>query len=131
VTTTGGVRTDRRRPDVDAAREADVALLRAALSGLADVSDLRGGATGVRVTRRPECRATRAALHDYLHRRLVPSRRTRVEIHLDRCSECTRSFIDVREASWALRGLGRRLVAEGHRGGRHRARRSAAGTART
>ncbi len=46
----------------------------------------------------------------------------------DGCAGCTRAFIDVREVSWALRGLGRRLAADGHRGGRHRAPRAGADT---
>ena len=60
--------------------------------------------------------SARAALHDYLHGRLAPSRRHRVELHLDGCAGCTRAFIDVREVSWTLRGLRRRLVADGHLG---------------
>ena len=72
----------------------------------------------------PECRTTRAAMHDYLKGRLLPRRQRRLEVHMDGCGECTRAFIDVREVSWALRGLGRRLAADGHRGGRHRAPRA-------
>ena len=68
----------------------------------------------------PECRSTRAALHDYLFGRLLPHRRRRLEKHLDGCAECIRAFIDVREESWALRELGQHLVTNGHRGGRHR-----------
>jgi hypothetical protein len=105
---------------VDAARRAGVAALRSALSGPTD------GAALARTIHRPECRATRAAMHDYVKGRLVPSRQRRVEGHLDRCGECTRVFVDVREVSWELRGLGRRLVADDHRGGRHRAPRSSA-----
>jgi hypothetical protein len=121
VTTTDGPYVHGRRPDMDAARRADVAALRTALSGLTD------GATRVRTTQRPECRVTRAAMHDYVKGRLVPSRQRHVEGHLDRCGECTRVFIDVREVSWELRGLGRRLAAADHRGGSHRAPRSSAG----
>ncbi|WP_369373119.1 zf-HC2 domain-containing protein [Promicromonospora sp. Populi] len=73
-----------------------------------------------RAVNQPECRSTRAALHDYLFGRLLPHRRRRLEKHLDGCTECIRSFIDVREESWALRELGQHLVANGHRGGRHR-----------
>jgi hypothetical protein len=86
----------------------------------------RSAALRTRGVRRPECRVARAALHDYLHGRLAPSRRHRVELHLDDCAGCTRAFIDVREVSWTLRGLRRRLVADGHRGGRHRAPRTGA-----
>ncbi|MFJ3406074.1 zf-HC2 domain-containing protein [Promicromonospora sp. NPDC090134] len=59
----------------------------------------------------PECRTTRAAMHDYLKERLLPRRRARVEAHMDGCAECTRAFIDVREVSWMLRDLGQHLVA--------------------
>ncbi len=59
----------------------------------------------------PECRTTRAAMHDYLKGRLLPRRRGRVEAHMDACGECTRAFIDVREVSWMLRDLGQHLVA--------------------
>jgi hypothetical protein len=131
VTTTGGSRITGRHPETDAARRADVALLRAALSGLTDPPRPAGGGTRAHVTHRPDCRATRAAMHDYVKGRLAPSRQRRVEHHLDRCSRCTRAFTDVREVSWWLRGLGRRLAADGHRGGRHRAprRTDAAGRA--
>ncbi|NNH54749.1 sigma-70 family RNA polymerase sigma factor, partial [Promicromonospora citrea] len=59
----------------------------------------------------PECRATRAAMHDYLKDRLLPRRRGRVEAHMDSCADCTRAFMDVREVSWMLRDLGQHLVA--------------------
>ncbi|WP_454855057.1 zf-HC2 domain-containing protein [Promicromonospora soli] len=104
-----------------AARRADVAVLRSALSVLAD-----DAVALPRTAHQPECRATRAAMHDYVKARLVPSRQRRVEAHLDRCDPCTRAFIDVREVSWALRGLGRRLAADGRPGGRHRRAASAA-----
>lgn len=135
VTITGGPRIDDRRADgdVDAGRQADaarradvgrladVALLRSVLSGLAGESGLAGDDVArPRTLNQPACRATRAAMHDYVKGRLVPSRQRRIEAHLDRCSQCTRAFIDVREVSWALRGLGRRLAADDHRGGRHR-----------
>lgn len=110
MTSTGGV-GDRHA----AARQADVAILRSVLSALAD-----DAVAHPRTVHQPECRATRAAMHDYVKARLVPSRQRRVEAHLDRCVPCTRAFIDVREVSWALRGLGRRLAADGHPGGRHR-----------
>ncbi|MFI6423734.1 zf-HC2 domain-containing protein [Promicromonospora sp. NPDC050880] len=51
----------------------------------------------------PECRATRAAMHDYLDRCLPPLRQERFEAHLDGCAECIRTFIDVREVAWARR----------------------------
>lgn len=128
MTTPGDLRFGGAPTDPDDARRAGVSELRSALAALGGPGGpaVARPATPARRVRRPECRATRAALHDYLQGRLVPSRRYRVEIHLDGCAECTRAFIDVREVSWALRGLGRRLAADGHRGGRHRARRSRA-----
>lgn len=65
----------------------------------------------------PECRTTRAAMHDYLTGRLLPRRQRRLESHLDACAECTRAFIDVREISWTVRSLGR-PAADGHQRGR-------------
>ena len=59
----------------------------------------------------PECRTTRAAMHDYLKGRLLPRRQRRLEIHMDTCGQCTRAFIDVREVSWMLRDLGQHLIA--------------------
>lgn len=118
VTTTGGPRITSPGVDIDAARRADVATLRSALSALTRPT---GDDTArPHRTNRPECRATRAAMHDYVKGHLAPSRQRRVEAHLDRCAPCTRAFADVREVSWALRGLGRRLAADGHPGGRHR-----------
>ncbi|MEV0953640.1 sigma-70 family RNA polymerase sigma factor [Promicromonospora sp. NPDC050249] len=61
----------------------------------------------------PECRTTRAAMHDYLKGRLLPRRQQRLEVHMDGCPECTRAFVDVREVSWMLRDLGQHLVAGG------------------
>lgn len=142
MTTTGDPRVDQPRAEpgtapIDlpvtkpaAAQPTVVAQLRSALADLTDAADRadpaqvpgRSAATRTRGgVRRPECRVARAALHDYLHGRLAPSRRHRVELHLDGCAGCTRAFIDVREVSWTLRGLRRRLAAGGHRGGRHRA----------
>lgn len=146
MTTTGDPRVDRPRAEpgtapIDlpvtkpaAAQPTAVAQLRSALADLTDPADRadraeapgRSAATRTRGAHRPECRVARAALHDYLHGRLAPSRRHRVELHLDGCAGCTRAFIDVREVSWTLRGLGRRLAADGHRGGRHRAPRAGA-----
>lgn len=143
MTTTGDPRVDRPRAErgtapIDlpvtkpaAAQPTAVAQLRSALADLPDAADRaeapgRSAATRTRGAHRPECRVARAALHDYLHGRLAPSRRHRVELHLDGCAGCTRAFIDVREVSWTLRGLGRRLAADGHRGGRHRAPRAGA-----
>lgn len=144
MTTTGDPRVDRPRAEpgtapIDlpvtkpaAAQPTAVAQLRSALADLTDPADRadraeapgRSAATRTRGAHRPECRVARAALHDYLHGRLAPSRRHRVELHLDGCAGCTRAFIDVREVSWTLRGLRRRLVADDHRGGRHRAPRA-------
>jgi DNA-directed RNA polymerase specialized sigma24 family protein len=58
----------------------------------------------------PECRTTRAAMHDYLKGRLLPRRQERLEVHMDGCTECTRAFIDVREVSWMLRDLGQHFI---------------------
>ncbi|WP_129788302.1 RNA polymerase sigma factor [Promicromonospora panici] len=58
----------------------------------------------------PECRTTRAAMHDYLKGRLLPRRQRRLEVHMDGCTECTRAFIDVREVSWMLRDYGQHLI---------------------
>jgi hypothetical protein len=58
----------------------------------------------------PECRTTRAAMHDYLKGRLLPRRQRRLEVHMDGCDECTLAFIDVREVSWMLRDLGQHLI---------------------
>ncbi|MEV0951503.1 zf-HC2 domain-containing protein [Promicromonospora sp. NPDC050249] len=57
----------------------------------------------VRAVTGPECRSTRAAMHDYLGRALPPRRAQHLELHLDGCAECIRAFIDIREASWARR----------------------------
>ena len=54
----------------------------------------------------PECRSTRAAMHDYLNRRLQPRRQHRFEAHMDSCAECIRAFIDVRELSWKRQDVG-------------------------
>ncbi|MFI9489494.1 hypothetical protein ACIG47_24110 [Promicromonospora sp. NPDC052451] len=59
----------------------------------------------------PECRTTRAGMHDYLKGRMLPRRQHRLEVHMDGCADCTRAFIDVREVSWMLRDLGQHLVA--------------------
>ncbi|MFJ3402852.1 zf-HC2 domain-containing protein [Promicromonospora sp. NPDC090134] len=50
-----------------------------------------------------ECRATRAALHDFVRNRLLPRRRQQVEDHTVGCAGCTRAFVDVRESYWMLR----------------------------
>ncbi|MFD7307322.1 zf-HC2 domain-containing protein [Promicromonospora sp. NPDC059942] len=108
------------------ARRADVARLRTALAGLSDdaapssrTGPSAAGRLGDRAPR-PECRSTRASIHDYLSGRLLPYRRHRLERHLDGCAACIRAFIDVRQVSWNRSALDRRLVAEDHRGGRHR-----------
>src|SRR5690606_31086961 len=59
----------------------------------------------------PECRTTRAGMHDYLKGRMLPRRQHRLEVHMDSCADCTRAFMDVREVSWMLRDLGQHLVA--------------------
>ncbi|MCP2266552.1 zf-HC2 domain-containing protein [Promicromonospora thailandica] len=87
------------------ARRADVAALRAALADLPGTAPA-GPPPRARPATGPDCRRTRAALHDYVAGTLRPSRGRRVELHLDACDRCTRAFIDVREDSWAPR-LGR------------------------
>jgi hypothetical protein len=69
----------------------------------AELADGTLTATQVRGTTERECRSTRAAMHDYLSRRLQPRRARRWEVHLDRCAECIRVFIDIREAGWTRR----------------------------
>jgi hypothetical protein len=59
----------------------------------------------VRAVTGPECRSTRAAMHDYLGRHLPPRRARRLELHLDGCADCIRAFIDIREVSWARRAV--------------------------
>ena len=125
MTTTGEPRIDDRRTRHDADRETAVSMLRSALSTLAggpgDGWSNHDG--GILVTthggsaNEPECRTTRAAMHDYLTGRLLPRRQRRLESHMDACAECTRAFIDVREISWTVRGLGRPLV-DGRQHGR-------------
>ena len=73
-----------------------------------------------RAASQPECRPTRAAMHDYLKGRLRPTKAHDLEAHMDTCAHCIRAFIDVRETSWILRCLSQELIARGHRGGRHR-----------
>ncbi|GAA1724977.1 hypothetical protein GCM10009809_20950 [Isoptericola hypogeus] len=51
----------------------------------------------------PGCLEVRTALHEYAGHRLAPRRRTVLEEHLFGCDGCMRAFIDVRQASWALR----------------------------
>ncbi|MEU4364190.1 sigma-70 family RNA polymerase sigma factor [Promicromonospora sp. NPDC023987] len=136
--------------ELDSERQADVTMLRDALTHLADddrqillerhvhdraVSDIatnlgvRPHAVTMRLRRaeerlagafaaahaqhvnEPECRTTRAAMHDYLKGRLLPRRQRRLEVHMDGCAECTRAFIDVREVSWMLRDLGQHVIA--------------------
>ncbi|MFI2364560.1 zf-HC2 domain-containing protein [Promicromonospora sp. NPDC019610] len=102
-------------------RRADVARLRTALAGLSDEAGSSDEPERPRDRApRPECRSTRASIHDYLSGRLLPHRRHRLERHLDGCPGCIRAFIDVRQVSWTRSALDRRLVAEDHRGGRHR-----------
>ncbi|MFD2024020.1 MULTISPECIES: zf-HC2 domain-containing protein [Promicromonospora] len=61
------------------------------------------GATGAHDVDASECRSTRAAMHDYLNRRLQPRRQRRFEAHMDGCVECIRAFIHIRELSWKRR----------------------------
>lgn len=63
-----------------------------------------GPPTSGRRAKSPECRSTRAAMHDYLDRHLPPRRQRHFEAHLDGCAECIRAFIDIREISWTRRG---------------------------
>ncbi|MCP2286430.1 DNA-directed RNA polymerase specialized sigma subunit, sigma24 family [Promicromonospora umidemergens] len=70
-------------------------------------------AAHAQAVREPECRTTRAAMHDYLKGRLLPRRQRRLEVHMDRCAQCTRAFMNVREVSWMLRDLGQHVVAGG------------------
>lgn len=66
------------------------------------VLDAEGEAHGAS---RPECRSTRAAMHDYLGRHLPPRRQRRFERHMDGCAECIRAFIDIREVAWARQAV--------------------------
>ncbi|NNH53862.1 sigma-70 family RNA polymerase sigma factor, partial [Promicromonospora citrea] len=68
-------------------------------------------AAHARAVNEPECRTTRAGMHDYLKGRMLPRRQRRLEVHMDSCADCTRAFMDVREVSWMLRDLGQHLVA--------------------
>jgi hypothetical protein len=63
-------------------------------------------AAHARSVNRPECRTTRAAMHDYVKGRLLPGRQRRLEVHMNGCGECTRAFVDMREVPWMLRDLG-------------------------
>lgn len=58
----------------------------------------------------PGCVDTRTALREYLGHRLGPRRRTVLEEHLFGCDGCMRAFVDVRQASWALRDAGPLLL---------------------
>ncbi|MFC6508765.1 zf-HC2 domain-containing protein [Promicromonospora citrea] len=68
-------------------------------------------AAHARAVNEPECRTTRAGMHDYLKGRMLPRRQRRLEVHMDSCADCTRAFMDVREVSWMLRELGQHVVA--------------------
>lgn len=87
---------------LDAEAQAEGSMVGSALSDLA-LADAASPAASVRGVSEPECRSTRAAMHDYLNRRLQPRRRRRFETHLDSCAECIRAFIDIREGSWTRR----------------------------
>lgn len=75
-----------------------------------DIDDLysvldTGSRVDVRGVSGPECRSTRAEMHDYLGRHLPPRRRRRLERHMDGCAECIRAFIDIREVSWTRQAV--------------------------
>lgn len=59
------------------------------------------------------CQATQTALGDYVRHRVPAQRRRVLEEHLFGCQGCMRAFIDVREASWALRDAAPLLLAGG------------------
>lgn len=61
------------------------------------------GATSAHDVDASACRSTRAAIHDYLNRRLQPRRQRQFEAHMDGCMECIRAFIHIRELSWERR----------------------------
>ncbi|WP_415803662.1 sigma factor-like helix-turn-helix DNA-binding protein, partial [Isoptericola cucumis] len=58
----------------------------------------------------PGCLDTRTSLREYVSHRLALRRRTVLEEHLFGCDGCMRAFIDVRQASWALRDAGPLLL---------------------
>lgn len=125
MTTTGDPRVDQPRAEpgtapIDlpvtkqaAAQPTAVAQLRSALADLTDAADRadradraeapgRSAATRTRGAHRPECRVARAALHDYLHGRLAPSR------HLGRDAKLrnwTSVFTFFRDVRYELRDL--------------------------
>ncbi|WP_372496138.1 anti-sigma factor family protein [Promicromonospora umidemergens] len=114
------------RPDLSTACQVSVSILRSALSEATDPTAIHssasplGGRIPPRRVKAPACRSTRASIHDYLDGRLRPTRRHAVEDHIASCTECTRAFTDVREASWTRRHLNQRLATSGLAGGRHR-----------
>ncbi|ANC32184.1 zf-HC2 domain-containing protein [Isoptericola dokdonensis] len=57
------------------------------------------------------CAETRGDLHAYVTHHLGGGRRQALEDHLFGCPGCMRAFIDVREASWALRDAAPVLLA--------------------
>ncbi|WP_402469712.1 zf-HC2 domain-containing protein [Isoptericola aurantiacus] len=57
------------------------------------------------------CMETRGTLHEYVRHELGGQRRQALEDHLFGCSGCMRAFIDVRQASWALRDAAPVLLA--------------------
>ena len=75
-------------------------------TGDVQIADVRG-------VNEPECRSTRAAMHDYLNRRLPPHHEDRLEVHLDRCAPCIRAFIDIREVSWQRRAAAGTAIRSG------------------
>ncbi|WP_454859640.1 zf-HC2 domain-containing protein [Promicromonospora soli] len=97
---------------MNTASYADAATALESLSAPAPAT-VDSGATSVHDLDASECRSTRAAMHDYLNRRLQPRRQRQFEAHMDGCVECIRAFIDIRERSWK-----RRTAGQPSRGGR-------------
>lgn len=125
MTTTSDLRID----DLHDAEGSDhIAALRSALPDL-HVSDGASTRADIRRVNEPECRSTRAAMHDYINRHLPAWRQHRLEAHMDDCAACTRAFIDIREAAWTRRAAARtatltitRTTASEHRAGTPRRR---------
>ena len=101
MTTTSDLRIDDL---LDAEGRDHIAAFRSARPGHS-VSDGASASAAVRGVNGPACRSTRAAMHDYLSRRLPTRRQHRLEAHLDGCAACIRAFIDLREADWTRRAV--------------------------
>ncbi|MEU4362246.1 zf-HC2 domain-containing protein [Promicromonospora sp. NPDC023987] len=99
MTTTSDLRIDDLLGAEDQGR---IAALPSAQPGPSASDGAPASGTVVRVTG-PACRSTRAAMHDYLGRRLPTWRQHGVEAHMDGCATCIRAFIDIREAAWMRR----------------------------